>query len=132
MNREIKFRGQDIETKEWHYGGLFQIGEEFYIIDGSGSYNLRAVIPETVTQYINLKDIDGIKEIYEGDFVTRDGWDDEALEIIYDEEDFAFKTREHIQGKQYLWSSSKSELINYKCYTIIGNRFDNPELVARR
>jgi uncharacterized phage protein (TIGR01671 family) len=83
-----------------------------------------------VGQYIGLKDIND-KEIYEGDFVVDNGWDDEPLEIVYDDEDFAFKTKKHIKGREYFWDSRYKNIIDAKCYTIIGNIYDNPELIVK-
>ena len=68
MNREMEFRGQRVDTKEWVYGYLFGIWEQRYILWGTtnGAPNMIEVIPETVGQYTGREDKRGQK-IYEGD-----------------------------------------------------------------
>lgn len=78
MNREIKFRGQRIDNKEWVCG--FFVGnynpskvenevQDYFIYEGLKNLsNLIPVIPESVGQFIEEKDESG-KEIYEDDIV---------------------------------------------------------------
>lgn len=70
MEREILYRGKDEVTKEWRYGYLLSknvIGE---VIFENGTYTVKCVtvIPETVGEFIDYEDNEGVKT-FEGDNV---------------------------------------------------------------
>jgi len=84
MKREILFKGQLIDTKEWvegtcHYSNdskyHYILNKESFLQRTYDSGNEQAlkelevhrVIPETVSQFINQKDKNG-KKIFEGDY----------------------------------------------------------------
>jgi len=133
--RQIKFRGQRIDTKEWVYGdvihydsGEIKILEQNYRIWDilEGAYE---VIPESVGQFTGLQDKNG-NEVYEGDYDNDyqvvswcergSGW---AMSI-YD-----CPTKEHICCHCYSCEGNYeiSEIIDD--IEIIGNIHDNPELL---
>ena len=126
--REILFRGKQPVSGEWVYGSLITETNPFdkdmvmtHIYDDSCNEIL--VISETVGQYTGLYDKNGIK-VFEGDIISgKSGrfkviWCDIICSFIAAEMD-------EIHG---LPSMNKGTL---KYYEIIGNIYDNPELLTR-
>ena len=131
MQREIKFRGKRLDNGEQVYGNYFI--DERDIEDGfvwrdipqiqqryGDHYQYFDVIPETIGQYTGLKDKNG-REIYEGDIVEEEpGY---YFEVIWSVECVKFKLQWRTKAIQYPeWNRGVN-------MTVIGNRWDNPELL---
>ena len=126
--REIIFRGKTSDANKWIEGYLFVSQEGgHYIVDtnndGDNGIPVRLILvnPETVGQYTGLTDENG-KKIFEGDIVKiYDGLGrcEGIGKIQWNELFLAWHTGE-----------CKSMFGNYiASYEIIGNIYDNPELL---
>ena len=110
--REIRFRGQDMESYKWVYGNLCNTcGDE----SGPMCIDCFVVDPATVGQFTGLRDANGV-EIYEGDIV-----DTMALgmfEVIFDCGAF-----------RIAHGCIKFTMIEGSYYEVVGNVHDAPELM---
>lgn len=122
--REIKFRGKRLDNGEWVYGSYVEIN--FHYSNGYVERHLIVALnahefevdPETVGQYVGLKD-KSVKEIYDGDVVMV--CDCERFEIIFHKGCFCYQIG---KGDYHIFNNKEIE--------IIGNIYDNPELLERR
>ena len=139
MSREIKFRGHTIPFKEkdyeylgeWVYGYFHKTySEEYYIIRKSKT---GLVLPgskvsiESVGQFTGLKDENGV-DIYEFDIVTRketgcEGSYISKYKVIYKENSFVLEV---LQSHIFKAGATISHM---EGCTVIGNSFENPELL---
>ena len=139
---EYKFRGQRVDNKEWVYGNLissiiFRNSDDIYSTgwnkNGSAFFKFEGVPVEedSICQYTGLKDKHG-KEIYSGDIVKTAPYG-EIAEIKYSDHfqrlhlHFKGDYREHLKNELGIhifdWIYPEPSL------EVIGNKFDNPELL---
>jgi uncharacterized phage protein (TIGR01671 family) len=116
--REIKFKAKTCNS-EWVEGLLAHKDNKWYISNKVGMSFAFEVRPETISQYTGLKDKKG-KEIYEGDILRGEfyGYPFDCIET--------FTVKWHKADAGFL----ANYFNNAKC-EVIGNIFDNPELLER-
>ena len=125
--REILFRGKRVDNGEWVQGYICRYGwtgkEKNYIIPDYTSVLFTAEInPETVGQYTGLTDTNG-RKIFEGDIIENIVTGEKGVIQWFDE-----------YSAFMIWSRTKNAI--YFLYDnafsrihIVGNAFDNPELL---
>lgn len=129
--REILFRGKRTDNGEWAYGYVCRYGwtgkGKTYIVPdyASALYSLE-VDPETVGQYTGLKDKNG-KKIFESDIV----------DVLYDVNYIGVATErigvfEVVHNGCFMGQkgSVRYHFIPSDECTVIGNIYDNPELLG--
>lgn len=149
MNRIIKFRGKRVDNGEWIYGLPVDYCNKKYILVLTnfeeervyGQYPHKEmwsyeVIPETVGQYT------GVDEIYEGDVLTSDYYpfkDEDKSNynaiVYWDIWALQFCIQLHCVNPNKIGiSDGMCEALSERGikFEIIGNVFDNPELLKVR
>lgn len=123
--REYLFRGKMIANDKWSEGNLLVTKQGCCITPDAtvlGSYG--AVDPETVGQYTGLTDKNGTK-IFEGDIVK---YGDTVHNVVFEQRNgtayfgLVYSTLETLSFGYYQ---------DLKQIEVIGNIYDNPELVGR-
>lgn len=129
MNREIKFRVWDVENKEMlevqeldfeptFYGGRIAIRPDQY----NDYFNTEDMI---LMQYTGLHDKNG-KEIYEGDIVGIDYLSYIVTGVVT----YSTKDAMYILTNTNSIADENEPLGDYKNLEVIGNTYDNPELLG--
>ena len=132
--REILFKAKRLNNGEWVEGSyVYQYGcHSIYLpsVDGEFGFDNYAIDPETVCQYTGLKDKNG-RKIFEGDIIKiPDDYNEfghnagEIYEIYFCYGGFRLKPK-YSKARGY-W------LEDDRTVEVIGNIFDNPELLEVR
>ena len=124
MDRDIKFRGKRVDTKEWVYGYYVKsTNDRAYIIRYANEIDFlyHEVIPKTVGQYVGRKDKNE-KYIYKDDIIKR--YNGEIGVVVFDEGCFIL---ERVSEENCEYIQHCSEYFS-EC-EIIGNKFENSELL---
>lgn len=133
-----KFRGLSIDEKskgEWQYGYLIEDNGQTFIINEVIEANEQYITigswcpvdPKTVGQSTGLHDKNG-KEIFEGDILCDEGFEQED-EFVY----VSVSSKEgmwictQITNEYCGYGGALNEFVND--YSVIGNIYENPELL---
>lgn len=143
--QEILYRGRDIDQKKWRYGSYVAMAEPdgyvlHYICELDGQQWI--VFPDTVSQYIGIKDIHQ-KKVFRGDIVkvkqiiyedcSRE--DIEEIreytgEVVWHQFGYCIATKtENGTRYHFLWTWNIEEEED-DTMEIIGNRWDNPKMAV--
>lgn len=127
--REIIFRGKRVDNGKWVHGTLNNVLDEVpriqYAVIEHGMMFLTDfdVIPETVGQYTGLTDKNGVK-IFDGDIVMKRTYHKKKpCEVVFGVGCF------HCGWGGGSSTADHPYLLNDKQIEVIGNVFDNPELL---
>ena len=129
--REIKFRGQRIDTGEWVYG-YYLVHEKrkehkiHYFNEAVDGMSTVLVDPKTVGEYSDLKDKKG-KHFCEGDIAWPEFTKQKGV-IVFKKGMFLFKKDKFHSGIPLYKSLSLGKSSSNQ-YEIIGNTTENPELL---
>lgn len=141
--REILFKAKRTDTDTWAEGNLLAFDSRRYIINDTESIyycpqcdreEMRemwfAVIPETVSQFTGLYDKNGVR-IFENDIVRFTCTPSWLYQVIWDKESAMFGLKCVKSPSLYNKESCGTNFydIDSRDVEIIGNRFDNPDLL---
>ena len=116
--REVKFR-QKLDSGGFHYWGFTRYGQ----FVGPMTHNGTKEAHENSQEYTGLHDNNG-KEIYEGDIIQR--YQDEIFEVRWEELQSGFGVYIGVLKPRSHWR----ELYKFLDFEIIGNIYENPELLS--
>jgi uncharacterized phage protein (TIGR01671 family) len=126
--RNIKFRGKTTDsTNRWVYGVPVAVGEyvEMHWFDFEKQKMMNVLVaPETIGEFTGLTDKNG-KEIYEGDIFP---YRNIVTYLADDKEGYGMAAGWYAQRDNF---ESWSELEGGGEEEVIGNIYDNPELLNR-
>lgn len=125
--RDILFKARRKDNGQWIVG-YYAFMKPYYYIMPEGSYDSwYEICPETLCQYTGLTDRDG-KKIWENDIVKKVdtnalGWHRERLSTVSFDENGYWLLMTTLGDGYWIGEFEKEQL------KVIGNIFDNPELL---
>lgn len=132
--REILFRGKRVDNDAWVEGLLIIMWWQYHIMQPNDENTAYPIILKTIGQYTGFKDKDGAK-IFEGDILAFDDMDGSKgiHEVFWDGNNGKFAiaasgNRNYVDDFE-LFDELFERNEYFKWFTVIGNIYDNPELL---
>ena len=126
MEREIKFRGKAVNTEMWVYGDLVHNQKVTHKgLEPRTMVGGYEVYKDTVGQFIGLKDVLE-KDIYDYD-ILKDT--DGQIYLVWYSEDYTSYMVEILNPENNMIDNFCGYYKSSCSLEIIGNKFDNPELL---
>lgn len=141
MNREVAFRGKCCSDDRWVYGFYVESKTSWQghkphkswivpdAISNGGFFNILgryAVKDDTIGQFAGLVDKNGVK-VFEGD-VVRIVWQDPMFHQWHERTVLV----EFKYGRFTVYQSKPFEYSDRRYFEVIGNIYDNPELLNKK
>ena len=139
--REILFKAKRVDNGEWVEGLLTVMWGQYHMINPNDENTAYPIDTETICQYTGLTDKNGNK-IWENDIISFEDTGEDGYEY---KEGFKFQNRASVVFRKGRWELSDflsdnsyaldnmndhEELFTlYRYAEVIGNVFDNPELL---
>jgi uncharacterized phage protein (TIGR01671 family) len=149
---QIKFRGKRKDNGEWIYGYFVMIKNAYFIIEHEDNlcfgdmyssdlvdmFSSNIVNPDTIGQYTGTKDKNDV-EIYENDIIEFSYKDTNYIvKIFWDKNDLTYKieylSKSNLNFCNFatLYKSQKKSALEKSKIKVIGNIYDNPELLQEK
>lgn len=126
---QILYRGKRKDNNEWIYGYVIQEPNGRTFIGtymSGGMWGWVEVEAETVGQYTGQKDLLG-KMIFKGDILRSINNSLQIIQIVYGT---GYYCGIHVD-KKISFRRQLSEIVALGSFEVIGNRWDNPELMGK-
>ena len=124
--REILFRGKRVCDGEWEFGS-FVLPNIITVPMGKEIYGSEIVDPETVGQFTGFTDKNG-KRIFEGDIIAPAVLSNTPpCEVMFDVGEGQFVVKDAC-GDYHGALANFGRIFDNR-YTVVGNKWDNPELL---
>ena len=130
--REIRFRAKRVDNNPRWVEGYYAFNGTHWIeyksIERPGFWEVNRIDPETLGQFTGLYDKNGMR-IFEGDIIAQhiDGWEHPPIirTVFWSDEACSYK----VSSPLFTWGKAIDAISKYDTIEVIGNIYDNPELL---
>lgn len=126
--REILFTGKGTDGNGWANGLLTIMWGKYHIINLEDENTAYEVDPETVCQYTNVVDVEGVK-IFEGDICRFSYFNYSHAGVVLYKDSCFILARKSVVGAYGEIATCTIYLKDAKNLRVVGNIYDNPVLL---